>query len=229
MDVYFPDSRKPALDFLARKCNAFRTAFAMLLTDESKEEELSHVDPQQPYDAANRALMPAIVSGDKNAFEQFYDNTSKEVYSYCLKLSRSKQITEEIMQQAYIAFWQQRERNANLLYPKAYLVRICSRMIWKWFAEDAKKRHIVELNENVNAFNIPYQEAPIESKEIRQLLEEAISALPPKQQKMFRMNKLEGFTYQQIMEEMNVTYDTVDLTLRRAMAKVRKRLIGHNK
>jgi RNA polymerase sigma-70 factor (ECF subfamily) len=199
--------------------------FAVLLTDDSKEEELSLPDPRQPYDTTNRALMPAIAAGDKPSFEQFYENTSHEVYSYCLKLSRSKQVTEEIMQQAYIAFWQQRERNANLLYPKAYLIRICSRMIWKWFAQDARRRRVVELNENVNAFHIPYEEAPIEVKEIRQLLEEAISTLPPKQQQIFRMNKLEGLSYQEIMAETGISYKGVDRSLYLSMIKVRKYLL----
>lgn len=189
----------------------------------SKEEE-AQPEGALPYDAENRALMPDIVKGDEEAFMKFYNNTKREVFAYCLRLSKSKEATEEIMQQAYIAFWQQRHRNSNLLYPKAYVLRICSKLVWKWFALESEKRRIIELNENVTAFNIPYEEAPIQSKEIMEMIEEAVLRLPPRQQQVFRMNKLQGYSLQEIMVEMDLSYKGVESNLGLAMKYVRKYL-----
>lgn len=55
-------------------------------------------------------------------------------------------------------------------------------------------------------------------------IEEAIAALPPRGQEMFRLNRFEGLTYQQIAERCDVSYKTVETHIRRSLIALRNRL-----
>lgn len=55
-------------------------------------------------------------------------------------------------------------------------------------------------------------------------IEAAVSALPPRGQEIFRLNRYEGLTYQQIAERCGVSYKTVETHIRRALIALRARL-----
>ena len=59
---------------------------------------------------------------------------------------------------------------------------------------------------------------------LAELIEEAIAALPPRGQEIFRLNRFEGLTYNQIAERCGVTYKTVETHMRRSLISLRNRL-----
>lgn len=166
----------------------------------------------------------AIEAGDEAAFRELYLFTRKDVFNYCVKLSRSAQAADEITQNVYLAFWNQRDRLQHIQDIKPYLLGMAARYTWQWFAEVADRRRIIELNDTVNAFDIPYEEAVIDKLAVRQLVEKCLEQLPPRQQQVFRMIKLEGFSYEETAASLSISEKTVSANLQEAMKKVKKYL-----
>jgi RNA polymerase sigma-70 factor, ECF subfamily len=50
-------------------------------------------------------LMEAIAEGDIRAFETLYDRYSAQAYGLALRVSRSRQIAEESVQEAFLSLW----------------------------------------------------------------------------------------------------------------------------
>ncbi|MEJ7674775.1 MAG: RNA polymerase sigma factor [Chitinophagaceae bacterium] len=67
----------------------------------------------------------------------------------------------------------------------------------------------------------------LENKENAAVLFKAISALPKNQNIALILNKVEGLTYQQISEIMEVSDSAVDSLLQRAKTNLRKNLETH--
>ena len=62
------------------------------------------------------------------------------------------------------------------------------------------------------------------SKETVIEIEQAIECLPPKCKEIFLLVRMEGLTYKEIAEKLNISFSTVKMQIRRATGKLRKTL-----
>ena len=69
-----------------------------------------------PIDAVNEGkdLLRKIAKGDRIAFTQFYSCHVNSLYRYIYLFTRSKEETEEILQDIFIKIWENREKLTEL-------------------------------------------------------------------------------------------------------------------
>jgi RNA polymerase sigma-70 factor (ECF subfamily) len=63
--------------------------------------------------------------------------------------------------------------------------------------------------------------------ELKLFLESVIGSLPKRQQEIFKLSRFSGLTYRQIAENLNITENTVDTQIRRALEFVRNKYKFH--
>lgn len=64
--------------------------------------------PHDHYaDASLRALLAGSADGDRTAFAKLYDLTSARIYGLVLRVIRDTYYAEEVVQEAFLQFWQQ--------------------------------------------------------------------------------------------------------------------------
>jgi RNA polymerase sigma-70 factor (ECF subfamily) len=186
-----------------------------------RKQELLHPGVEE------RELLRAIAGNDADAFRTFYELTSSRVYGYCLKMGKSVQVATELLQETYITLWQGRKHLINVTYPRAYLIRIASRAVYRYLSHKNNSRQILELYEADQLLQPEIAgHVSLETKEILQMIEIAVRQLPPQQQEVFRLNKYEGLSYKEIADQLHISVSTVGNYLDIAMRKVRASVLG---
>jgi RNA polymerase sigma-70 factor (ECF subfamily) len=211
-----------------RVCDKLLALFSALAFDlpgaSARRTEQSQA--MQPSDE-DKKVFSDIATGSEEAFERFYNMTSSQVYGYCLRMAKSQALAVELMQEAYVQLWEGRKSLHNVTYPRAYIMRIASRCVYRYLTNNAARRQIMELNEATNVINLDTPtSAAMETKEILQRIEKAVLQLPPQQQLVFRLCKYDGLSYQQIANQLSIAVPTVSRNITEAMKKVRSHVLG---
>lgn len=154
-------------------------------------------------------LLCQLRSGDMQAFDILYYRYSQIIYANILKFLKDETIAEDLLQDVFLRIWENRSKIDPEQSFAAFLFT-CSRNITFNF----KRRLKLEMESEVHlAYGISESENTIDrildAKEAMVLVEALLSRLPNQRQKIFRLSKLEGKSYQEISEEMGISIATV--------------------
>ena len=67
----------------------------------------------QPHEVDDQALIAAVVAGDSNALEQLYDRYGSVVYRVALRMLKSPELAEDIVQEVFWRVWRRSASFAN--------------------------------------------------------------------------------------------------------------------
>ena len=177
------------------------------------------------YDA-EATVIEAIRSGDRYAFEEFVSRNHRWVRGVVFGVLGSRDIGDDVCQQVWAAFWQ---RIGELRDPsswKSWLYRLARNAAID-AGRDLTRRRTGSLTAEMEAVS-PAGEAPVEtaamrSEEHREVLD-AIQALPAIYREPFVLRHLNGWSYRDIAELMNLPVDSVETRLVRARRFLRDSL-----
>jgi len=71
---------------------------------------------------SHQKLFQQFLAGNRQAFEQLYDELSPEIFRYLLLYLRQREIAEEILQTVFLAAFKKAERLAEMENPASYLM-----------------------------------------------------------------------------------------------------------
>jgi RNA polymerase sigma-70 factor, ECF subfamily len=170
-------------------------------------------------------LFEKIKTGDEKAFEALFRRYYSHLCLYATQILKNPSAAEEIVQELFVRFWEKKEETKIETSLKNYLFRAVKNHCLNYIKHNQIKREYSQkfLNEN-EPFSTEYD---IESQtELFRKIEESISALPEKRQKIFRLSRQEGLKYREIAEKMNISIKTVETQMGLAIKTLREKL--HN-
>jgi RNA polymerase sigma-70 factor (family 1) len=182
------------------------------------------------------ALLRATATGDKPAFEKLYNLYAGGLEKYILFITRSKETTEEIVQDSFLRLWQKRERLPELTSFRSYLYRIARNRALSYFRSLKTRRLITELDdptENARHMASAPGAHPEGADHLAlynqyyKIALDAIDRLPPRKKEIFNLSLEEDLTLDEIAERLNLTKSTVKQHLYAAAAAVREYLLRH--
>ncbi len=137
---------------------------------------------------------------------------------------------DDVIQEALIRVLRAREEK-DLESPKAYFFAIARNL-----ALDHIRRSRVVFNESIfcnEAMDLLDEAESIEETVSRnqelEILTEAIQALPERCRRVFTLSKVYGMTYNQIAEEMGITFNTVSAQIANGLSKCREYMSKHGR
>jgi RNA polymerase sigma-70 factor (ECF subfamily) len=168
-----------------------------------------------------KSLVLGLQKGNIPAFERIFSLYHKRIYNFCLSLHQSSDDAEETVQKVFVALWEQREQVDENKPIGIYLYSIARYMIYQDFRQKVYKKaafdyfilNSIDSNESTKdevLFN-----------ELVNFLESQIERLPERQREIFKLSRITGITYRQIAEQLNITENTVDTQIRRALEFLR--------
>ena len=152
----------------------------------------------------------ALASGNVAAFDALYNRHYRAVYANVFKLVKRPEHAEEILQDVFVALWQNRFKRrsdrpvAGWLFVVSYHKSIT-------FLKQAVLR-AEECVESYERFeSIPLDEESNETKLALQLhvLEEAVESLPARRKQVFRLCRFEGKTNEEVADILDLSAETV--------------------
>jgi RNA polymerase sigma-70 factor (family 1) len=166
-------------------------------------------------------LIKRLQKGDTEAYLALYERYHLLVYQWSLKLVKIPQIAEDIVQEVFLKIWVIRDRlNPHQSFP-AFIYRIGRN---KAFSVLKK----ISTDEKLSTQVMSHLSNTAESAENRvmwhqyeQLLNNAIEQLPQQRQKVFKLCRQEGKTYDEVAIELGISRNTVKEHMVMAVKNIR--------
>lgn len=170
----------------------------------------------------DQELLHAIKNGNREAFTHLYHRYSIRLYENLLPLVKSPAIAEEIIQDLFVKVWEKRDSIQIEGSMVNYLYRIGENLVYDFFRHAAQDRKLKEqLAYYLNTDGLSTDLDPGQREE---LLARAIEQLPPQRQRIFRLCKLEGKSYQEVSQQLGVSVATINDHIVKATKAIQKNI-----
>ncbi|WP_442587072.1 RNA polymerase sigma factor [Pedobacter sp. AW31-3R] len=172
-------------------------------------------------------LLAQLRDGDEKAFVLVYDKNYRKIYQFANSLLKNKEQSEEILQETFLNVWINRERLDIHLPIEPLLFTICKRLVLDAFRKaTSTSKHLAHLFQMMADEDNGTEENIIFS-DLMRFTESVIAELPKQQQTVFRLNKFEGRSYEEIGQQLNISKNTVKNHLIVAVKSLKTQLDGH--
>jgi RNA polymerase sigma-70 factor, ECF subfamily len=170
-------------------------------------------------------LVERMQSGDLDAFEEFFTTYKRQVYATALAITRDPFLAEEILQDCFVKTYKVRERLDPSRSPLPWLHRVTINLC---YSRVSRRRHLAEpitsLITNLVVDLAARPDQVVESREVLEVLQRGIDALPPKQQTAIILYYLHGYSLAESAEIARCNVGTMKSRLHYALKTLRARL-----
>jgi RNA polymerase sigma-70 factor (family 1) len=172
------------------------------------------------------ALLDAIKLDDAIAFKELYDRYWEELY---LKACRrvDKEVAKDLVQEVMTTLWKRRKEiyaheDGNI---GRYLHTAVKYQVISHYA------HTTAEIRNSGLFEVLSGQVftnAVETKELGELIEAAISRLPARMQQIFRMSRQDDLSIADIAQQLNLSEQTVKNQLSEALKRIKTSIRSHD-
>ncbi|KJD36119.1 hypothetical protein PW52_05785 [Tamlana sedimentorum] len=156
---------------------------------------------------------------DEDVYNNLYRKHAESLRNHLyFKFGNLKQ-AEDVVQESFIKLW---AKCNSIIYEKAagFLYTIAKNMFI-----DSLRQQKVALKFEKNYIETSDIEDPyfhLRTKEFKQKIEAAISALPEKQREAFLLNRIEKLTYKDIANKLQISQTAVENRISKALMKLKE-------
>lgn len=142
-----------------------------------------------------------------------------------LRVLKDSFLVEEVLQELFLMLWEKRQQLDPQLSVGGFLFRSASnrtKNIFRQIAYDVRMREVIwkRMEEKQRDSEVDW----LEKKEAKEALHALLDRLPPQQQKVYRLCKLEGFSYKEVSEKLAISETTVNSHIRHANRFLRREI-----
>jgi RNA polymerase sigma-70 factor (ECF subfamily) len=187
----------------------------------------------------DQQIIRGLRKNDEAAFRELVDQYQELVINVSNKFIHNKEDALDIAQEVFIKVYNSIDSFREDSKISTWLYRIAVNKSLN-FIRDKKRKNIFSSLDLLfeNSKNDPLEnmkdiqdnsEDKIESEEEKDMLYKAIETLPEKQRVALTLNKLEGLSYKEISNIMNISLSETGVLINRAKNKLQKKLIAYFK
>jgi RNA polymerase sigma-70 factor (ECF subfamily) len=173
---------------------------------------------------SDQEIVAHLANNRVDVFEQVVKHYYPELFKFCLKFVRRKEVAEELVQDVFLYIWEKRHALVINISLKSYLY------------SSVKHRSINYLKLKYNQYT--YDDEPLgvlvathgntdeslQYAELDQLIAQAVEALPDKCKIIFNLSRKGELTYREIAEQLHLSHKTVEGQMGIALKKIREYL-----
>lgn len=163
-----------------------------------------------------KEMLQRLRDSDQRSFDRVYSDYSSHITAHLISLLKSRELAQEVAQDTFIALWVNREAIDPEKSIKSYLFKIATNKTYNLFkraAHDKKLReHMLPILEeghnNIDAY--------IQAKDNQEFVASLLEKMPEKQREVYRLFKIEGYSYQEISDSLGISHSTINTHISRA-------------
>lgn len=157
-------------------------------------------------------------------YERVFKANHKTLCNTAYRITRDIDSAKDIVQNVFLKLWDKRHELKIESTLEGYLYKATANASLNFI--EAKKLQM-RFTEEIKASFIPSQDNASESvriKELETLIERTLLSLPPKCRAIFILNRYEGLRYKQIAEQLDISVNTVENQMAKALSLMREGL-----
>ncbi|MDN5217346.1 RNA polymerase sigma-70 factor [Fulvivirgaceae bacterium BMA12] len=184
-------------------------------------------DDNAPLPAAelsDETLVRMIQGGDEIAFKLMFDRYQKKLRAYALKLLKSREVADEILQEAFLKVWLKRKDLDSDLNFNYYLFKIAKNLVLKQFEKIGREERLKqEVLKNSKRSSYTTEET-VRFAEYQRIAHQVVQSLPPQQQSVYLLSRRDGKDNKEIAAALGISVKTVQNHLRLALITIKEKL-----
>jgi RNA polymerase sigma-70 factor (family 1) len=173
-------------------------------------------------------LMREIKAGNMFAFDILYKKYSRKVYNFGYSILKSTEETENLIQDVFLNFWEDRlniEKDSSI---KSYIFTLTYNSAISVMRKKASESRYFEYLKTLQEAREEPVNLELEYNELSTRLDMIIKALPQRQKEIYLMHKIEELTYNQIAKRLNISVNTIENHMSRALKTIRRKLESYS-
>lgn len=173
---------------------------------------------------SDEELMQEIKAGNMMAFDALYRNYSRRLYKFSIAILKSSEEAENIVQEVFLNLWLNREKIEKGSSVKYYIFTIAYNSSISIIRKRIKESRFIEYLRTLQDINQEPVDMQIEYNELEEKLTMIIDSLPERQKEVYLLHRIEGLKYSQIAERLNISVNTIENHISRALKTIREKL-----
>ena len=159
------------------------------------------------------------LTGNMDSFNLLYKLLCQRLIRFSAAITGSYHQSEEIVSDIFIIFWQKRSRYYEVQEPIVFLYTCTKNLSLNKIKQNKKYIDFDLLDQDVLSIT-PKIEGQLITSQVGKIIEMAIRELPLRCQLIFRLVKMDGLSYKQVAELLDISVKTVDAQLAIAIKKL---------
>lgn len=164
-----------------------------------------------------------FLCGDDEAYTYIYRQYSQALYAYGMHFTADRGLVEDCVQDVFVKIYQNRKRLQSTDNIKLYLFISLKNKLFNVFRKDIKYSQIDTL-EPVFAAEYTIEDEIIQNEKEQFLNEKMIrmlEVLSPRQKEIIYYRFVEGLSYEEICQIMDMNYQSTQNLIQRSLKKLR--------
>jgi RNA polymerase sigma-70 factor (family 1) len=169
-----------------------------------------------------KELQHRVAAGDESAFTQLYLHFGKRLLQFAISLVRSREISEELVEDVFVKLWSGRERITSIDNITVYLYVAVKNKALNSLSQKARELIAAPfdyLDLPVDEFSAdPYN--LLITVEMMNRMQQVIESLPPRCKMIFKLVREDGLRYKEVSEILNISINTIDAQMAIAVKRL---------
>ncbi len=167
-------------------------------------------------------IVKEIHLGDASAFKKFFHGLYPDIFRFLYRYTRDQEAAKDLTQEAFVRFWQARDRINGDLAPKLYLFRIARNLAVENACRQKRTKRESDLPENL-LVRLSYDPSDAYERSLAaDKIQESLSLLPERCRAVFVLSRYHDLSYQEIARSLDISIQTVKNQMNKALSILRK-------
>ncbi len=162
-----------------------------------------------------QVLAERIGAGDQQAFRVLFERYRASIYRYCLLMLGDRDRAEDIYQDAFMNFYRACREGKTMYSVRGYLVTVARTRCLSAIKKAKRTAALEDVPE-------PSFSPKVGSADINDHLRQALLEIPEQYREAFLLFELEGYSYEEIAEYLDVSHNVVKNRIYRAKQSLQK-------
>jgi len=164
----------------------------------------------------------SIQNGDQKAFKNLFELLYDPLRAYANVFLNDPEMSEELIQEAFLMIWEKRSLLVEDFNVKAYLYKSVHNQALNFLRHQKVIFRHAEYtqDEGLRFFTNAIEPNPFLSKAVYSAIEE----LPARSKLIFKMSRMDGMRHKEIAEALSISEKTVEVQVRKARLFLQKKL-----
>ena len=171
--------------------------------------------------------LEGFMAGDRLCFKRIYVCYRDRVYAYTIKITKSHELSEEIVQDVFIKLWNNRNKINPEFSFSSFIFRVAHNHtinVLKRLRYDKIAREIISKSADST---VDDTDSKLILQEYFGIMKQAIDELPPKRKNIFNLSRIEGISHDKIADKMGISKNTVKSQLVKATKAIKLYFLHH--
>jgi RNA polymerase sigma-70 factor (family 1) len=167
-----------------------------------------------------------VARGQENAFRQLFLHWYQLLAGYVFRITESKELTEEIVQDVFTKIWMVRETLEEIKNFKHFLLVVSRNQAFDALKKQLKEKKLKQIWEKES---LSQSLSLDDNTEIlrNSLIDNAIDSLPPRRKEVYLLSRHQRLTYNEIAERLDISRESVKTHLKLATDSVSAYIHSH--